>query len=135
MLLCVPQIVGAEFHIKSVIEVHALSFIVPPEVNLVSNHARLSANGPPTILTCNAIGVSLENITYSWTYEGTPLLNETNRTITLLSVEGAGVYTCEVMGRFGIGKDSINMTIGKVCPNGCDYQGLTWLTTKMCYLL
>ena len=112
---------------------HALSFTVPPEVNLVSNHAGLSANGPPTILTCNAIGVYLENITYSWTYEGTPLLNETNRTITLLSVEDAGVYTCEVMGRFGIGKDSINMTIGKVCPNWRDYQGITWLVNNKNY--
>lgn len=56
---------------------------------------------------CDVIGVDPENITYFWTYNGIHLFKETGSTITLLSNNNAGFYTCIAADRFGVGRDRI----------------------------
>ena len=85
-----------------------------PEVTITADRRRVGVGGPPATLTCVVTRGSPRNFSYSWRHEGVLLPDMATDTLVLsiskLSV--LGVYICEVMNVFGVGRGNITIEEG-----------------------
>lgn len=93
-------------------QLFAYIFTVTPEVHVYSEPLANVEEGNDIILVC-WYESNIEETVLRWKRNNMPVLNtqNTNLTLTNVSKEDTGTYSCSVENRIGVGTDMINITV------------------------